>query len=246
MAAKTSLPATLKLKLPIVQDDYDRVRRLEKTTHLSEEEARFILTVYDDVTRPCSGPQARSFVAVMVGRYPKSQTDDPEAYADGVVSIIVSMPPDLAHEVVDHLTLTCKFLPTRAEVYEAAKLFVTKRFALLYRARYALRQLEENREAEEHARIVARDKAERASWGNEQWRAFYVAHNLPVPAHLQEEAPPPSPGEGSARRETGRAPTGGAQPVASTLDGVIEAVVAGRPSGEAEPAPKAARRGKAR
>lgn len=242
--ARTTLPIPLKLPLPLVADDFARVQALEASLGaLDEAAARFVLTVAEAVNRPCTHKQAEDFAAILIGCFPRNEAGDPDVYIRGLVSVLEPLPPDIAVTVVDHLTKTCRGLPTRAEAFEAARSLSERRRMLASRARFTLRLLEEAAAVRARDAEVARDRAARARWTETEWRAFYRDHGLPLPAHLVEDGPAAAP---PRTPKTGRAPAG-ARPVAGALDGVLGAIAAGTappaPPDGAAAAPSGAPRG---
>jgi hypothetical protein len=81
---------------------------------------------------PASLEQAKEQAEILVGSYPKHAVDDPQIYARGIVSLLCEYPRAISSKAIDRVTRVCKWVPTRAELYEALEKEMTE----LRRARF--------------------------------------------------------------------------------------------------------------
>lgn len=55
---------------------------------------------------------------VLVGAYPKREVNDPTIYARAIKSVFLEFSTEIAKEAINRITLSLKFLPTRADLFE--------------------------------------------------------------------------------------------------------------------------------
>lgn len=79
-------------------------------------------------SEPAAQDQAARTAKALLGSYPRHAVEDPEIYSRAIVSVLQRFPPHIGARAVDALTLRCKFMPTRAELFvECEKLMAELR-----------------------------------------------------------------------------------------------------------------------
>jgi hypothetical protein len=68
---------------------------------------------------PADEEQSKKLAEILVGSYPKREVNDPAIYARAITSIFNEFSTEIAKEAINRITQTLKFLPTRADVFEA-------------------------------------------------------------------------------------------------------------------------------
>lgn len=106
--------------------------------------ARQALAEMASMLEPSTNDDAVRVTALLIGSYPKHSIDDPEIYTRAMKSVLAKYPRAIGFAAVDALTLRCKFIPTRAELFEELE-----------------RQVKPLREAQASARWVAKEHARR-------------------------------------------------------------------------------------
>lgn len=105
--------------------------------------------------RPMPKDKAAEMAQILVGSYPRHAVDAPEIYARAIVSLLVEYPAKIASAAIDRVTRSCKFIPTRAEVFDALEMQMAPLRALEVRARTMRQRIEAARALEESAAIEA-------------------------------------------------------------------------------------------
>lgn len=144
--------------------------------------------------KPCDPDEAVKFSAMLVGAYPKHTIDEPAIYTRGIVSLFAEYPPSVAASAVDLLTRKCRFIPTRAEVFEECE-------KLMGKLRWA--QFVADRTADEGKR--RRQAFEDAAAAEHSRREFLLRHNGKSPLDVLR-----SKGLYSEREYDGKETNGGA------------------------------------
>ena len=67
---------------------------------------------------PAVNDDAVKITALLIGSYPKHAVDDPDIYTRAMKSVVAEYPRAVGFAAVDALTRKCKFIPTRAELFE--------------------------------------------------------------------------------------------------------------------------------
>lgn len=100
--------------------------------------------------------EAKTLAEILVGSYPTRGVNDPAIYARAITSIFDEFSPEIAKEAINRLTRSLKFLPTRADVFEACA---------NVKAQYGIAAAVGRVHLTEHARrgAVAKQDAERES-----------------------------------------------------------------------------------
>jgi hypothetical protein len=105
---------------------------------------------------PADDDQSKKLAEILVGSYPKREVNDPVIYARAVTSIFSEFPVEVAKEAINRITRTLKFLPTRADVFEAcsntlAQSKIAASVGRVHLTEHARRQAIETQEAERKA-----------------------------------------------------------------------------------------------
>ncbi len=100
--------------------------------------------------------------------YPAREMADPEIFARMLTSVFEEVPEDIGLEAVDRITKQCRFLPSRAEVYEMTSELMGRR----QHARLV---------AEQHLEVHEELRRERAA---EQKRRAQFEADKPTPSAM--------------------------------------------------------------
>ncbi len=84
------------------------------------DQARALLVEIERAMAPIGGKAAAGLVRRMLACYPKLDAHDPQGYSAALTAELARMPAEVAAIVVDEVTATCRFLPTRADLHAAA------------------------------------------------------------------------------------------------------------------------------
>ena len=93
------------------------------------------MEVLENSLLPCGPQRAAELARILIGSYPSRAVHDPVIFARAIVSVLAEIPEDLARHAIDKLTRENKFLPTRAEVFEACGAAAKSRVTALFNAR---------------------------------------------------------------------------------------------------------------
>lgn len=94
----------------------DDMARLELPTPAEVETIRRELK---NALVPCTLSKAAELAQILIGSYPRHMVDDAAIYSRAIVSVLEDFPVAVATHAVDVVTKKCRFVPTRAEVYDA-------------------------------------------------------------------------------------------------------------------------------
>ncbi len=114
--------------------------------------------------QPATQDQASRLAEILIASYPKSDTESPEVYARGIISILAEHAPDIGKEAVDALTRERYTLPTRADINRACHATASGRLMARSIAKRHLAEYE-RRASEDAHRQAAAD-----SWGGDRAR----------------------------------------------------------------------------
>jgi hypothetical protein len=136
-----------------------------------------VIGQYGKAMKPCGTVEGSALGFMLLGHYPAREVFDAKVYAQGIQSAFAEYPKDVGMEAIDAVTRRLKFLPTRAEVFEALEQMVTRRRALAHRAALHLaeRLRRENDRAETEKR--ERERRELRETLGEAWGAWW---SIPV------------------------------------------------------------------
>jgi hypothetical protein len=124
----------------------------------------------------CADSDASKLSELLFGSYPNHKVADPDAYSRGVVSILAEYPLTVAARAVDLVSRKCKFLPTRAELFDELE-------RLMGQLRWALFVAEQT-DAERKRR---RDEWEDRIAAERSRQAFLERHNGKSPLDVLRE-----------------------------------------------------------
>ena len=146
----------------------------------------------DELT-PCDDPAAAVRNArSMLGMYPGARAADEEQYIRGIAGALAMFPRRVQGEAINRVTLTCKWTPTRAEVYEACEA-ICSRLRVAHRMATMLMD-EQRRRDEKHARtmlVESERRKFRAKYGDKS--PLHVAREKAQAAQQENENGEPSP-----------------------------------------------------
>jgi hypothetical protein len=125
---------------------------------------------------PCADSDASKLSELLFGSYPNHKVADPDAYSRGVVSILAEYPLTVAARAVDLVSRKCKFLPTRAELFEECE-------RLMGQLRWALFVAEQT----DQERKRRRDEWEDRMAAERSRQAFLERHNGKSPLDVLRE-----------------------------------------------------------
>lgn len=104
---------------------------------------------------------------MLVGCYPQRLPEDLPTYALAIQTAFAMFPAEIGWEAANDVTLKCKFMPSRAEVFEALQAASARRTLAIYRARSVLLEHARRKtEAEREAKISNQDPEVLAGFEN--------------------------------------------------------------------------------
>jgi hypothetical protein len=125
---------------------------------------------------PANETIAAEFGKKLVGSYPRHSVDDPQTYAEAIVSIFREYPPAIGARAIDAITRRSSFIPTRAELVKECE-------ALMGQLKWAAFVVE-HMEDERRRRQRVRDEAAKLE---QQRAAFLQKHNGKSPLDVLRE-----------------------------------------------------------
>jgi hypothetical protein len=94
--------------------------RLDEWTRLIEEDTcPALITELETALLPAGPEAALRQAEILIGSYPAREVMNADIFVRAVTSVLAEAPKDVGPAVVDHLTRTLKWLPTRADVAKA-------------------------------------------------------------------------------------------------------------------------------
>lgn len=130
---------------------------------LAREELAGALQLLENSLRPCGPQRAAELARILIGSYPARAVHDSSIFARAIVSVLAEVPEDLARQAIDELTRENRFLPTRAEIFEACATAAKPRVDALRKARWQTIKYEFRDFALEHYPAPAREQC-RVRW----------------------------------------------------------------------------------
>lgn len=142
------MTTSLALTVPsLSSDQFLELTTLARTSNsplIPIDTVRQALVEMASMLEPATNDDAVKITALLIGSYPRHVVDDPEIYTRAMKSVMAKYPRAVGFAAVDALTLKCKFIPTRAELFEELE-----------------RQVKPLREAQASARWMANEHARR-------------------------------------------------------------------------------------
>lgn len=120
---------------------------------------RQAVTDLNSALEPCNDDGAIKAAQLLVGSYPRHAIADPEIYARAIKSVLAKYPHAIAMAAIDNLTLKCKWVPTRAEVYEECEALTVPVREALASARWMAKEHGRRREEAENDAAIEASKA---------------------------------------------------------------------------------------
>ncbi len=70
---------------------------------------------------PCGVVEATELCGILLGSYPHHSVPDVDVYTRAIVSVLAEVPKQAAASAINEVTRSCKYMPTRAEVFAACQ-----------------------------------------------------------------------------------------------------------------------------
>lgn len=141
-----------------------------------------VISELEQTLVPCEMHDANDWAKKMIGMYPMMKDlASPEAYAAGIKTVMAEAPKHMLSRIVDELTRTHKYPPTRSEVAEVVDRHVGKQRAMLSHARRMEREHERRRLEAQREEEQKREREElRQKYGENYLQKFIeeTAQNL--------------------------------------------------------------------
>lgn len=109
--------------------------------------------------QPCGEIRAAQIGSLLTAAYPTMKAHSPAEYAKLMASTIANYPERVALEAMDKLTQTMKFLPTRADVFDALEAVMDENRKLARTAKHHLEERERREREEARSEEAAQSRA---------------------------------------------------------------------------------------
>lgn len=117
MMTSIALPGALRLTRQLAPILSERITSNGRV--VTQDQARAVIAEYEAWAVPCGAKEANKIVSTIIACYPQRNVNDPATYVKFLESVVEQYPIEVALAGADHLTRTCKFLPSRADMEEA-------------------------------------------------------------------------------------------------------------------------------